>query len=446
MKSFNEPFGAIGLKSADATSKHRTALRIFWSLLGTLMLVALLPAVPAAANVHLAVSSGSVYTAVTPVRLMDTRSSTKLGAGGTRNLTVTGGLGAPVGATAVVLNVTVTNTTATSFLTVYPTGTTRPLASNLNWVAGKTIPNLVEVPVGSGGQVTFFNAAGSTDVIADLEGSFNDPSGNAGGHVALTPARITDTRTNSGKPNAGSHLAAGSTLDIMVNGQGGVPNLGVSGGLSGVSGVILNFTVTNTTATSFLTVWPTGATRPTASNLNWVAGLTIANRVFVPVDPVTGKVSVYNAAGSTDVIVDVSGYFTDSSAPGAPFTPQIPVRIADTRSSGTTLGAGSTLTLQVGGVAGVPTDASAVILNVTATNTTATSFLTVYPSTASSRPTASDQNWTAGVTIPNLVVAKLGDDRAPSRSSTRRARLTSWSTFSATSRFRRSSRRRRPRF
>jgi hypothetical protein len=402
MKSFNESFGTVGLKSADPSSKHRTARRIFWSLLGTFMLVALLPAVPAAAQIHLApVSSSTTYEAVTPTRLMDTRSSTKLGPGGTRNLTISGDGG---GATAVVLNVTVTRTTAIGFLTVYPTGTTRPLASNLNWVAGKTIANLVEVKLGSGSQVTFYNSAGSTDVIADLEGYFAPTGGNFGGHVALTPARITDTRTGSGKPNAGSHLGPGVKLDIQVTGAGGVPS-------TGVSAVVLNFTVTNTTATSFLTVWPKGELRPTASNLNWVAGRTIANRVFVPVDPATGKVSVYNSAGSTDVIVDVSGYFTDASTPGAEFTPQIPVRLEDTRSSGTTLGAGSTLTLQVGGVAGVPTDASAVILNVTATNTTATSFLTVYPST-SSRPTASDLNWTAGVTIPNLVVATLGDDGA----------------------------------
>jgi outer membrane protein assembly factor BamB len=344
------------------------------------------------------------YTAVTPVRLMDTRiSGGPLGAGRTRNLTVAGVTpGALAGAAAVVLNVTATNTTATSFLTVYPAGNARPNASNLNWKAGKTVPNLVEVPVGAGGAVTFHNQFGLTDVVVDLEGYFALPSGTAGQEVALTPARITDTRSGSGQPNAGSKLGAGGSLDIQVKGAGGVPS-------TGVSAAVLNVTVTNTTAVSYLTAWPAGATRPAASNLNWVAGQTVPNRVIVPVGT-GGKVSVYNRFGAADVIVDVSGYFTDATATGKLFVPQIPHRIADTRGTAT-LGQARTFTLQVGGVSGVPATASAVILNVTVTNTTRPGFLTVYPSTAT-RPTTSDLNWTAGLTVPNLVVATLGSTGA----------------------------------
>jgi len=344
------------------------------------------------------------YTAVTPVRLMDTRSSGgPLGAGRSRNLTVAGVTpGAPAGAAAVVLNVTATNTTAASFLTVYPAGNARPLTSNLNWTAGKTVPNLVEVPVGAGGAVTFHNQFGLTDVVVDLEGYFALPSGTAGQEVALTPARITDTRSGSGLPNAGSKLGAGGSLDIQVTGAGGVPS-------TGVSAAILNVTVTNTTAASFLTAWRSGTTRPTASNLNWVAGQTVPNRVIVPVSA-SGMVSVYNQVGAADVIVDVSGYFTDATAAGKLFVPQIPTRIADTRGHAT-LGPAGTFTLQVAGAFGVPATASAVILNVTVTNTTRPGFLTVYPSTAT-RPTTSDLNWTAGLTVPNLVVATVGSSEA----------------------------------
>jgi subtilisin family serine protease len=343
----------------------------------------------------------AAYTAVTPVRLTDTRSSGgPLGSGGSRNLTVAGVTpGAPAGATAVVLNVTVTNTTAASYLTVYPAGATQPLASNLNWVAGKTVPNLVEVPVGSGGAITIYNAFGSSDVVVDLEGYYAAPSGTAGGEVALTPARIADTRAGSGEPNAGSTLAPGSSIDVQVTGAGGVPT-------SGVSGAILNVTVTNTTASSFLSVWPSGQGRPLASNLNWVAGQTVPNRVFVPVSA-TGRISVYNQSGSADVVVDVSGYFTDATATGKLFTPASPLRLIDTRSTGQTLGPAGTFTLQVGGLSGVPSGASAVILNVTVTNTTAPSFLTVYPSTGA-RPPSSDLNWVGGQTVPNLVVVTLG--------------------------------------
>ena len=107
----------------------------------------------------------------------------------------------------------------------------------------------------------------------------------------------------------------------------------------------------------------------------------------------------------------MSGYFTDSTATGKFFVPQNPIRIKDTRSSAQTLNAGNMLTLQVGGARGVPATATAVILNVTVTNTTAPSYLTVWPSTAP-RPLASDLNWVSGQTVPNLTVAALGSTGA----------------------------------
>jgi beta-glucanase (GH16 family) len=343
----------------------------------------------------------AAYTAVTPVRLLDTRNAGgSLGAGGVLNLTVAGVTpGAPAGASAVVLNVTVTNTTAASYLTVYPAGATRPLASSLNWAAGKTIPGLVTVQVGTGGAITIFNGVGSTDVVVDLEGYFAAPSGTAGGEVALTPARITDTRTGSGRPNAGSTLGVGGTITVQVTGAGGVP-------ASGASAAILNVTVTNTSAAGALTVWPTGATRPLASNLNWVAGQTVPNRVFVPIGS-GGQVSIFNFAGSADVVVDVSGYFTDATASGKLFTSVTPLRLVDTRLTGQTLGTAGNFILQVGGLGGVPVGASAVILNVTVTNTNAPSFLVAYPSTVG-LPTASDLNWAGGQTVANMTASSLG--------------------------------------
>ena len=97
-----------------------------------------------------------------------------MGAGQTLDLTVTGTNGVPtthVGA--VVLNVTaVDHTGADSYLTVYPKGPNLPLASNLNFVAGQTIPNLVVVPVGVDGKVSIYNNRGAVDVVADVQGWF----------------------------------------------------------------------------------------------------------------------------------------------------------------------------------------------------------------------------------------------------------------------------------
>ena len=78
----------------------------------------------------------------------------------------------PAGATAVVLNVTVTDTTATSHLTVFPAGRSRPTISDLNWTAGRTVPNMVVATVGTGGQIDVANYAGSTDVLVDVVGWF----------------------------------------------------------------------------------------------------------------------------------------------------------------------------------------------------------------------------------------------------------------------------------
>ena len=145
------------------------------------------------------VPAASQYVPVTPVRLMDTRSSGgALGPGAYRDLVVAGVTpGAPAGATAVVINVTVTGTTAASYLTVFPHGAAQPLASNLNWVAGKTIPNLVSVQVGGSGAITFFNAFGSTHVVVDLEGYFATASPAVPSHSIQMQVRSSQKQPRS---------------------------------------------------------------------------------------------------------------------------------------------------------------------------------------------------------------------------------------------------------
>ena len=353
--------------------------------------------------------SGSAYTALAPTRILDTRSGAgPLGAGQTMNLTVVGG-SVPSTAVAVALNVTVTGTTQASFLTVYPAGGARPVVSNLNWVAGETVPNLVIVPIGQGGQVTIYNHAGSTQVLADLQGYFAPAASGvlAGSYVPLPPDRIVDTRPGSGEPYSGDTLEPGATLNVDAAGAGDVP-------AAGVAAVLLNVTVTDTSESGYLTVYPQGGSLPTSSDLNWTAGETVANRVVVPVGP-TGQVTVYNHTGTAQLVVDVNGYFTQGQA--APsnaslFVPITPVRLLDTRISGSPLGPGQTLTQTVAGQDGIAAGATAVVSNVTATDTTQASYFTVYP--GGSRPVASDVNWAAGQTVPNLTIATLGSGGATS--------------------------------
>lgn len=116
-------------------------------------------------------ATGAAFVGLTPTRLIDTRNGHgPVGAGATLPVPVAGQNGVPTTATAVVLNVTVTGPTAPSFLTVWPDGATQPLASDLNYVPGKTVPNLVVVKVATSGAVDFYNAFGSADVIVDIVG------------------------------------------------------------------------------------------------------------------------------------------------------------------------------------------------------------------------------------------------------------------------------------
>ena len=155
---------------------------------------------------------------------------------------------------------------------------------------------------------------------------------------------------------------------------------GVPGPFSGdgAGAVVLNVTAVGPTKASHLTVWPSGTARPATSNLNFVPGQTVANRVMVPVGA-NGKVSIYNLTGTVNVVVDVTGYFTASffepPRPGPGFYPVTPARIADTRPSSGYAGAGHTLfpgdilAVQVAGLGGVPASGTtAAVLTVTATN------------------------------------------------------------------------------
>lgn len=369
-------------------------------------------------HAHAATAAGGTYHPLTPARILDTRNGTggfpvaPLGQGATIDVQVAGQGGVPAANLgAVVVNATATDTTAPGYLTIFPTGVPMPLASNLNWVPGQTVPNLVTVGVGSGGKVSVYNGWGSVNVVFDVEGYYSTPAASPGPDGLfnpIVPSRLVDTRIGNGAPAA--PLAAAQTLNVQVAGRGGVP-------ANGVSAVVMNFTVTNPTTPSFLTVFPAGKTMPLASNLNFRAGQTVPNRVIVALGA-GGQVSVYNGYGSTDLVVDVNGWFTDSSPGGlgSRFTPLTPARIVDSRygtgGQFSPWGPNTGRAIAVAGQGGVPqlTDPNpptAAVLNVTVTDTTAPSALIAWPDGAA-QPLASDLNWVTGTTVPNLAVVKVG--------------------------------------
>src|ERR1017187_8538193 len=193
-----------------------------------------------------------------------------------------------------------------------------------------------------------------------------------GSYVPVTPFRITDTRPGSGQPNAGKTLAAAATLNVQVTGLGTVP--------AGASAAVLNVTAVSPTASGFLTVFPAGITMPTVSNLNFTAGATVANLVTVPLSA-TGMVSIFNHAGSTNVVVDVDGYYTSTPSTNGSglYNSLSPTRVLGNLQLGGAIGPNTSVAVTVAGTAaadGVPASATAVGANVTAAHGTLSSFLT----------------------------------------------------------------------
>jgi len=383
------------------------------------------------------------YHPVTPSRIMDTRDGTgrvfgfpgKIvqgdgeSPGEPNNVTrlfnqwnheakVTGVGGVPpFGVSAVVLNVTVTEPTNNSFVSVYPKPprtwlygdqtsfgpSTVPNASNLNFVAGQTIPNLVVARVGVGGKVRIKSNTGAAHVIFDVVGWYDTGGGGGDGFTGVTPARLMDTRAAFAVGPYTTPFGAGTDRVLTVTG-GEVP--------ADTTAVVLNVTGLGATENTFLTVYPDGVTKPGVSNLNFGFAQTTPNLVMVRVGT-EGRVRLFNNSGSAHAIVDVVGYYRASGGGAFRSTSQ-PTRVLDSRvgvgtgvSGSAPFGPADTRTLQVGGAGGVPANATAVIMNVTVTSPTAASHLTVFPEGVA-MPTASNLNFVPGQTVPNLVMVKLG--------------------------------------
>ena len=371
---------------------------------------------PAAVTTYTAVfvpASGDPVAA--PARILDTRPDGvtvdgRFAGGGERafgstlELLVAGRAGLPTNATSVVLNVTATEAQGSGFITVFPCEAGRPTASNLNYVANANVSNMVIAKVGTGGLVCLFNSA-ATNLVVDVTGDF--PAVDA--FTALAdPARLLDTRPDSTTLD-GAYLGdglrtTGSVQVLQVSGRAGVP--------VGVSSAVLNVTVDQPEIAGFITVYPCDAGIPTASNVNYVAAQTVANAVISKLSD-AGTVCLFNS-GATHLVVDIAGYFVDRSVV-VPLGE--PARLLDTRAGGNTIdgafsGTGlrpstGTIQLSVSGRAGIPADASAVVLNVTVDQAQGDGFITVYP-TGVDRPNASNLNYLVDQTVPNAVITRLG--------------------------------------
>ncbi len=197
---------------------------------------------------------------------------------------------------------------------------------------------------------------------------------------------------------------AGSILELQVTGVAGVP--------TDAEAVVLNLTSADAHGTGFLSAYPCGEARPNASNLNYGQGAPVANSAIVRVGA-GGKVCLFTGDAATELIADINGFFPKGSS----YTPTTPSRLLDTRQALSTVDgtgdgeglrhAGTTYELQVGGRAGVPANAAAVVLNITSADANGTGFVTAYPCGAP-LPNASNLNYRVGAPVANSAIVKVG--------------------------------------
>ncbi|MFE5763841.1 PKD domain-containing protein [Streptomyces sp. NPDC056492] len=331
----------------------------------------------------------SGYVATAPFRLLDTRANgTVLWGGSPTVVTLPVGISVPDhvlsgSMAAAVLNVTVTDASEDTHLSVWPSGQPRPATSNVNVRKGGTSSNTVTVPVGADGKVSAQLNSGKAALVVDFVGYYQPGIGQRFSPIA--PTRVVDTRT------AGGALGGGQTRTVKVAGVNGIP--------ADATAVAFNLTGTGSTENAHVIAYPDPAKRPATSNLNLEPGKDKSNQAIVPVGP-NGTITLYTNTGSTHLVLDAVGWYGKDGK--ALFTPAAPRRLADTRTTGK-LAPGATTT-----VTGIPANAIGAALNVTATDSTASGFLTVY-GYGSARPDASSLNTRPGETVPNHVTTPVGD-------------------------------------
>ena len=324
------------------------------------------------------------FEPVAPFRLVDSRDdegTTRLRA---RQVTEIEVAGADVDA--VSANFVVVEPDGFGFLTAYNCTADRPEVSTLTFRPGDVVANQAVVPL-EAGRMCLYSLV-STDVVVDVNGYFHGGADSA--FTPTPPRRLLDSRTDA----RGPFRATEERVLAVAGGGLAAP--------AGATSVALNVTVDRPIAAGFLRVYPCGSTAGSEiSNVNFVANDSRPNSVVVPVDA-GGRICMRSLV-DTDVVVDFTGFFSD--ADGLDFQALDPIRLFDSRSTdgrlnettgGARVGAGEVVRLDVAGSRGVPEDAKAVSVNLTATEALAGSFLTVYP--CGDRPTTSTVNILPGQT------------------------------------------------
>jgi hypothetical protein len=209
-----------------------------------------------------------------------------------------------------------------------------------------------------------------------------------------SPQRLVDTRTSGGP------IAVGTSRCFQIAGQGGIP--------ADAAAAVLNVTAVTYAANGYLTLYPNGQSVPGTSTLNFDTNeYAIANGAVIRIGT-GGQVCVFAGQAGSNVVLDATGYVPSAGAAQLPLLTS-PQRLVDTRTSGGPIAAGTSRCFQIAGQGGIPVDATAAVLNVTAVTYTANGWLTLYPN-GQSVPSTSTLNFdTNEWSIANGAVIRIGN-------------------------------------
>jgi hypothetical protein len=252
-----------------------------------------------------------------PERLLDTRSGfgacatsgARLASAAPRSVALRGCGGIPAAARAVAGTATVVNAAGggAGFVTLYPSGAGQPPTSNLNYVPGQVVPNAFTVGIGGDGAFAIFSSS-PIDFIVDVTGYYSAEPSDANGpglsYVSLpSPVRLLDTRGGRPACDRLADLLGGnaSRTEPARNDCTGIP--------TDARAVVGNATVVNPANgdAGFVTLYPSGAAQPTASNLNYLPGQVAAGAFIVRLGG-DGAFAIY-AYTPVHIVVDLVGYF-----------------------------------------------------------------------------------------------------------------------------------------
>jgi hypothetical protein len=317
----------------------------------------------------------------------------------------------PEDAVAVSMNVAAVRPDGFGNVRVFPCADQPPRTSTVNFPAA-TRSNNVIAPVGPDGTVCFVTST-ATDLVVDMNGWFTDDLPTA--PVAVTPERIVSTRDGIG--TARRKLRPGVPIRVPLAGRSvSFPDGGTGTVPASFAAAAINLTTVRAEGIGNVVVWPCGTPKPLASSLNFVPGAALANGVVAVPDP-SGTLCV-QASTTTDVIIDLMGWFPSASGPGE-LTGSVPERLVDSRIG---LGAArgkvaprTTIRVPVVGrsvtVDGVrttvPASAGAAAVYLTAVRPDGAGNVTLW-SCDGAAPTAVNLNF-LGVTIGNGALVPLND-------------------------------------